>query len=59
MSALQLPEDLLVTLRTAVNEILDEEAAENADFDRILSSQRDYQAAYKEWRRLAYLPKDF
>ena len=59
VSANYLPEDLLRTLQQAATEVLDEEAAADADCKAVLDSQRHYQAVYHEWRRLAYLPKDF
>ena len=54
-----LSDELLATLRQAATEVLDEEAAADADFKAVLDSQREFQAVYRQWRRLAYLPKDF
>ena len=59
VSAGYFPEEVLRTLQSATREVLDEEAAADADFKAVLDSQRAYQAVYGEWRRLAYLPKDF
>lgn len=55
----QLPEDLLRRLRDVSEEVLEEEAAANAEFARILQSQREFRETYAVWKRLAYLPKDF
>ena len=59
VSARTFPEEVLRTLQNAAREVLDEEAAADADFKAVLDSQRAYQAVYGKWRRLAYLPKDF
>lgn len=59
VSASYFPEDVLRVLQSAAEEVLDEEAAADADFKAVLDSQRTYKAVYGEWRRLAYLPKDF
>ncbi len=55
----QLPEDLLRRLRDVSEEVLEEEAAANAEFARILQSQREFRESYAIWKRLAYLPRDF
>ena len=59
VSAEYLPPALLETLREAADEVLNEEAAADADFKTVLDSQRQFQATYRQWRQLAYLPKDF
>ena len=59
VTAAQLPDDLLRTLQAAAIEVLDEEAAQDADFKAVLESQRSYQKTYRAWRQLAYLSKDF
>lgn len=55
----QLPEELLRQLRDVAEEVLEEEAATNAEFARILQSQREFRETYAVWKRLAYLPRDF
>jgi len=59
VTASYLPDELLATLKSAADEVLGEIAAEDAHFDAVLRSQRAFQDPYREWRRLAYLPKDF
>ena len=59
VTASYLPDELLAVLKQAADEVLDETAAEDAHFDAVLASQRAFQETYREWRRLAYLPKDF
>jgi len=41
------------------NEVLDEEAAADAHFAKILQSQREFSETYDYWKRKAYLPRDF
>lgn len=53
-----LPPDLLAVIKQAAEEVLDEEAANDEYFRRVLESQRAFQADYDEWRRLAYPSKD-
>ena len=59
VTANYLSDELLQTLKTAAQHVLDEEAAKDADFKAVLDSQRAFQALNSQWRRLAYLPKDF
>lgn len=55
----RLPDALLYRLREISEQVLDEEAARDAEFARILQSQRAFRAIYEDWKRLAYLPRDF
>ncbi len=59
VTASTLPDELLAVLKETTVEVLDEEAARDADFAAVLQSQRAFQETYQHWRRLAYLPKDF
>ena len=54
-----LPEDVLVELQRVTNEILEEQAAADADFARVLASQRTFAADYQGWKGVGYLPRDF
>jgi TRAP-type mannitol/chloroaromatic compound transport system substrate-binding protein len=54
-----LPLEILEELRRVSIEVLDEEAAKDADFARILRSQRQFSETYNYWKRKAYLPRDF
>ena len=49
----------LVELRRVTNEILEEQATANADFARVLASQRAFAAEYQGWKGVGYLPRDF
>lgn len=59
ISAVSLPEALLRELREVAEEVLDEEAARDEHFARLLKSQREFSEAYGHWKRIAYLPRDF
>jgi TRAP-type mannitol/chloroaromatic compound transport system substrate-binding protein len=50
--------ELLQTLKRVTDEVLEDEAAADADFAGILASQRAFRGEYAEWRRRAYLPPD-
>lgn len=54
-----LPAEVLRELEAITAEVLDEEAAADADFARILESQRRFRADYEHWKSRAYLPRDF
>ena len=49
--------ELLATLAAAAAEVLEEEAAADADFARVLRHQREFRASYARWRELAYPPQ--
>ena len=57
--AQQLPLTLLKYLDRVTQSVLNEEASKDKMFARILKSQRDFEADYYNWKRLAYLPRDF
>ncbi len=59
VSARRLPEPMLRELSKVATELLDEEAAKDPAFAKILKSQRRFQKDYVHWKRLAYLPRDF
>lgn len=59
VSARRLPEPLLRELDALTQALLDEEAAKDEKFARILASQRQFEGEYRHWKRLAYLPRDF
>ena len=59
VSAEILPEPLMRELNKVSDQILEEEAAKDADFAEILASQRAFRTQYAEWKSRAYLPRDF
>lgn len=59
VSAESLPTSILRELNTVSTQVLDEEAAKDADFARVLESQREFRRNYQHWKQRAYLPRDF
>lgn len=59
VSAEILPESILRELEVVTNEILAEEAARDADFAEIWTSQKAFRDNYAHWKSRAYLPRDF
>ena len=59
VSAESLPTPILRELNKVSNDVLDEEAAKDADFAEVLESQRAFRSNYEHWKRRAYLPRDF
>ena len=59
VTAQLLPDDMLAALARAVDEVLEEEAAADEDFARVLASQRAFHDMYRKWYRLAYISRDF
>ncbi len=49
-----LSSELLTALAVAANEVLNEQAAIDDDFARVLRHQRAFRASYARWRELAY-----
>ncbi len=54
-----LPDDVLHELARVTSEVLSEQAQSDADFRRVLDSQRAFSAEYQGWKRVGYLPRDF
>ena len=54
----QIPMDILKELRKVTDEVLAEEAANDADFKRVLESQQAFQKDYNIWDSRAYLPAE-
>ena len=59
VTARYLPMEILRELQRISERVMDEEAAKDPHFDKILQSQRNFTAQYAHWKRLAYLPRDF
>ncbi|MDP6376059.1 MAG: TRAP transporter substrate-binding protein [Pseudomonadales bacterium] len=59
VSAQTLPEALLRELEKVTEQVLEEEAARDDHFRRILTAQREFRSDYAHWKALAYLPRDF
>lgn len=54
-----LPDDVLHELARVSDLVLDEQAASDADFRRVLESQRAFRRDYQGWKSVGYLPRDF
>tara|TARA_B100001123_G_scaffold232328_1_gene260876 strand:- start:625 stop:1704 length:1080 start_codon:yes stop_codon:yes gene_type:complete len=59
VTAVQLPNDVLVALREATDVVLDREAAQDPMFKKIIDSMRAFQEENRPWKHLGYLPRDF
>lgn len=58
ITTIKLSPDILASLKKATDEVLSEEAGKDALFKKVLESQQAFEAAYKPWQSLAYLPAD-
>jgi TRAP-type mannitol/chloroaromatic compound transport system substrate-binding protein len=58
VNANQIPRDILRELKAVTQEVLAEEAANDADFKRVYESQQAFQETYEVWDKRAYLPAD-
>jgi TRAP-type mannitol/chloroaromatic compound transport system substrate-binding protein len=54
-----LPTEILRELSAITQEVLDEEAAKDEHFAKILKSQREFSATYRYWKTKGYLPRSF
>jgi TRAP-type mannitol/chloroaromatic compound transport system substrate-binding protein len=59
VSAEVLPMEILRELEAVSERVLEAEADADADFAKILESQRKFRAEYANWKSKAYLPRDF
>jgi TRAP-type mannitol/chloroaromatic compound transport system substrate-binding protein len=54
-----LPDDILVELEKVSAEVLEERAAKDEMFRKILDSQIEFRETYQLWKQYGYLPRDF
>jgi len=54
-----LPDDVLQELARVTGEVLQEQALQDPDFQRVLDSQQAFSADYRGWKRVGFLPRDF
>ena len=59
VTAAKLPDDVIAELKRVTIEVMNEEAAKDADFKRIWESQKAFHADYQIWKEWGYLPRDF
>lgn len=56
VTTVRLSPQILASLRKATDEVLAEEAGKDALFKKVLESQQAFDATYRPWQALAYLP---
>ncbi len=54
----QIPLDVLRELKAVTNDVMKEEASNDADFKRVYESQSEFMETYKVWDTRAYVPAD-
>jgi TRAP-type mannitol/chloroaromatic compound transport system substrate-binding protein len=59
VTAVTLSTEILEELRAVTQEVLDEEAAKDEQFAKILQSQREFAETYRYWKIKGYLPRSF
>ncbi len=59
VTAKTMPTELLRELQKVSQEVMQEEAANNAAFKKIYDAQEAFSQDYKNWKKLGYLPRDF
>jgi len=59
VTAMTLPDDVIAELKRVSAEVMEEEAAKDADFKRVWESQQAFHAEYQVWKEIGYLPRDF
>lgn len=59
VTAQTLPEPVLRELEKVTNKVLDDMAAKDAMFKRVLTSQREFMKHHAIWHSKGYLPRDF
>ena len=59
VKAVTLPEPVLRELQKVTDEVLDEIAANDEMFNRVLTSQRKFKEHHSIWHNKGYLPRDF
>ncbi len=55
----KLSDEILTELYKLTEEVLEEEAAKDEMFAKILASQREFREDYRLWKSFGYLPRDF
>ena len=59
VEAIRLPLPILRELNRVTDEVMVEEARNDEDFRTIRASQQNFRRVYAQWKKLAYLPRDF
>ncbi len=59
VTAAKLPDDVIQELKRVSMQVINEEAAKDADFKRVWESQQAFHNDYQIWKEWGYLPRDF
>ncbi len=59
VTAAKLPDDVIEELKRVSLEVINEEAAKDADFKRVWESQQAFHEQYQVWKEWGYLPRNF
>jgi TRAP-type mannitol/chloroaromatic compound transport system substrate-binding protein len=59
VQAMSFSPEILRKLQVTAQEVLQEEAGKDADFNTIYQSQLKFRETYQFWKKRAYLPRDF
>lgn len=59
VTARKLNNEMLTSLKSLTDEVMDDISASDADFKKIYQSQQAFAKEYKLWKKMAYLPRDF
>lgn len=59
VTAAKLPDDVIQELKRVSQEVMEEEAAKDADFKRVWESQQAFHKQYEVWKQWGYLPRNF
>ncbi len=59
VTAAKLPDDVIQELKRVSMQVINEEAAKDADFKRVWESQQAFHELYQVWKEWGYLPRNF
>src|SRR6056297_3159588 len=59
VTAQQLPEEVLQAFRDATEVVMERESANDAQFAKVYSAMKEFQADVQPWHELGYLPRDW
>ncbi|MGI9464868.1 MAG: TRAP transporter substrate-binding protein [Aestuariivirgaceae bacterium] len=59
VTAAKLPDSVIQELKRVSQEVMEEEAAKDADFKRVWESQQAFHKQYQVWKQWGYLPRNF
>jgi len=59
VTARKLNQEMLTSLKSLTDEVMEDISASDADFKKIYQSQQAFLKEYKLWKQMAYLPRNF